>query len=82
MVLLTNARILKFTSKYLRVLWDMPLTNVAGVQAEHTGIQFTSKSGREYDKSVIIQDRASKDWFFEKVKAVVVSYNARRRLER
>lgn len=82
MVLLTNARILKFAPKNLRVMWDMPLTTVAGVQAEHTGILFTSKSGREFDKSVIIQDRTSKDWFFEKVKTVVVSYNAKRRLER
>lgn len=82
MILLTNARILSFSPNGLQLQWDLPLTSVAGVQGESTGIQFTSKGSRDNDRFVPIQDKASKDWFFEKVKAVVLAFNAKRRLER
>ncbi|KAI5124698.1 hypothetical protein M0805_004304 [Coniferiporia weirii] len=81
-VLLTNASSVSFSSKDLRVHWDLSLTSVAGVQGEHTGIRFVSKAGQDHDRFVIIQDSSSKEWFFEKVKAVVMAFNARRRLER
>ncbi|KAH8120322.1 vacuolar protein sorting-associated protein vps13 [Phellopilus nigrolimitatus] len=81
-ILLTNGRIISFSSRELRLQWDLSLTSVAGVQGEHTGIRFASKAGRDHDKFVIIQDNGSKDWFFEEVKAVVMAFNARRRLER
>ena len=60
----------------------MPLTSVAGVQGEHSGIRFSSKLGKDYDKFLTIQDVGSKEWFFNQVKAVVLAFNARRRLER
>lgn len=63
-------------------MWDLPFTKIQGVQGEHTGIRFVSKLGKEYDKFVVIQDPGSKEWFFEQVKSVVVSFNAKRRLER
>ncbi|EJD03959.1 vacuolar protein sorting-associated protein vps13 [Fomitiporia mediterranea MF3/22] len=81
-ILLTNARILSFSSRGLHLHWEMPLTTIAGVQGESTGIRFVSKAGHEQDRFVIIQDSGSKEWFFEQVKAVVMSFNARRRLER
>lgn len=60
----------------------MTLTSIAGVQGEQTGIRFVSKSGRDYDRFVVIQDAGSREWFFEQVKGLVLSFNARRRLER
>ncbi|KAL5518944.1 VPS13 [Sanghuangporus vaninii] len=81
-VLLTNVRVIQFSSRGLRLHWEMPLTGIAGVQGEQTGIRFVSKNGRDYDRFVVIQDAGSREWFFEQVKAVVLSFNARRRLER
>lgn len=80
--LLTDSRIITFSTRDLRVQWDMPLTSVAGVQGEHEGIRFNSKLGKDYDKLLGIQDTGSREWFFNQVKDVVLAFNARKRLER
>lgn len=82
MILLTNMRVLSFSSRGLKLQWDLPLTSVAGVKGDHNGIRFKSKAGRDHDRFVIIPNSSSKDWFFEKIRTVVLAFNAKRRLER
>lgn len=73
---------MQLSSRDLRLQWELPLTSVAGVQGEQTGIRFASKHGKEDDKFIIIQDPSSREWFFDQVKSIVNAYNARRRLTR
>lgn len=73
---------MQFSSRDLRLQWELPLTAVAGVQGEQNGIRFASKYGKEDDKVIILQDPTSREWFFNKIKNVVNAYNARRRLTR
>ncbi|KLO14457.1 hypothetical protein SCHPADRAFT_996578 [Schizopora paradoxa] len=81
-VLLTTNRVLSFSSRKLRLMWDMPFSTVQGVTIENTGIRFVSKAGKEQDRFVYIQSQSSIEWFFNEVANVVKGYNARRRLER
>ncbi|KIY52729.1 hypothetical protein FISHEDRAFT_63685 [Fistulina hepatica ATCC 64428] len=80
-VLLTSARVLSFWSKRLRLEWELPFTQVAGVTVEDNGIRFAHKTGRENDKFVYIPDKKSQSWFFQEVASVVKAFNARRRMD-
>ena len=81
-VLLTASRVLAFSSRNLRLMWDMPFATVQGVTIENTGIRFVSKAGKEQDHFVSISSQSSIEWFFKEVSNVVKVYNAHRRLER
>lgn len=79
-VLLTDARVLSFWSKHLRLEWDLSFTQIQGVTVEDTGIRFAHKAGRENDRFVGISDKSSQSWFFEKIAGVVKTFNVRRRM--
>ncbi|KAG1730516.1 vacuolar protein sorting-associated protein 13, partial [Suillus paluster] len=79
--LLTSSRVLSFSSKKLRLAWDLPMTMVQGVAVEDTGIRFTHKSGKDHDKVVFIPDRLSQTWFFGQITSVVKAFNNRRRMD-
>ncbi|KZS92954.1 vacuolar protein sorting-associated protein 13 [Sistotremastrum niveocremeum HHB9708] len=81
-VLLTASRVLCFTSSKLRLVWDLPLSRLSGVQIEDTGVRFSDRNGREYDKFVRCPDRDTQGWFFSAVAKVVKAFNAQRRIER
>jgi len=81
-ILLTAGRILSLRTSRLRLLWELPFSTVQGVLVEDTGIRFESKSGKEYDRFVSIEDSSTRDWFFRSVASVVKSYNSQRRIER
>lgn len=66
-VLLTDARLLSFWTKHLRLEWDLSFTQIQGVTVEDTGIRFGHKAGRAQDRFVVIPDKSSQSWFFEKV---------------
>jgi len=80
-VLLTATRVLSFWSKKLRLDWDLPLTQVQGVQTEPTGILFVHKQGSGMNKFVLIPDKKSQTWFFGEVAAVVRTFNQQRRMD-
>ncbi|KAG5639247.1 hypothetical protein H0H81_005321 [Sphagnurus paluster] len=80
-VLLTASRVLSFTSKNLRLDWELPFTDVQGVTVEDTGIRFAHKAGKENDKFAYIPDKNSQSWFFGHVASVVKAFNARKRMD-
>jgi vacuolar protein sorting-associated protein 13A/C len=80
-VLLTNTRVLSIWSKKLRLDWELPFTQVQGVNVEDTGVRFTHKAGKAYDKFILIPDKSSHSWFFGQVAHVVKSFNARKRMD-
>ncbi|KAI0275069.1 vacuolar protein sorting-associated protein 13 [Gloeopeniophorella convolvens] len=79
--LLTANRILTFGTTKLRLNWDLPLTQVQQIINEDRGIRFANKAGKEHDKYIFIEDRASQAWFYTKIASVVKSFNARRRMD-
>ena len=81
-VILTLSRVIAIFSSRLRIIWDLPLTQVQGITVEDTGIHFASKAGKDQDRFVVIQDKKSQTWFFNQVASVVKTFNANRRLER
>ena len=81
-VLLTATRVLSFSSNRLRLAWDLPLSQLSGVQIEDTGVRFAHRDGQEYDQFVRCPDRDTQGWFFSAVAKVVKGYNAQRRIER
>ena len=80
-VLLTTSKVLSFWSNKLRLEWELPFTSVQGVTIEDTGIRFAHKSGREYDRFVIMPDKSAQTWFFGQIATVVKAFNARRRMD-
>jgi vacuolar protein sorting-associated protein 13A/C len=80
-VLLTSTRVLAFSSKRLQLAWDLPLTGVKGVTVEDTGIRFTHKAGKEFDRFVGIPDKQAQSWFFNQIASVVKTFNANRRMD-
>ncbi|KAI6133067.1 vacuolar protein sorting-associated protein 13 [Pisolithus croceorrhizus] len=80
-VLLTTSRVLSFTSRRLRLDWDLPFSDIQGVTTEDNGIRFSHKSGRDYDRFVLIPDKNTLAWFFGQIASVVKSFNARRRMD-
>ena len=80
-VLLTASRVISFWSKRLRLDWELPFSQVAGVTVEDTGIRFAHKAGKEQDKFVFIPDKASQSWFWGQTAGVVKSLNAKRRMD-
>ena len=80
-VLLTDLRVISFSSSRLRLDWQLPFTQIRGVTIEDTGIRFSHKGGKEHDRFVYTPDKASQTWFFGQVATVVKSYNAKRRMD-
>jgi len=80
-ILLTSSRVLSFWSKKLRLDWELPFNQVEGVTAENTGIRFSHKGGKEFDKFAVIPDKVSQNWFFNQVASVVKAFNTRRRMD-
>ncbi|KDQ63547.1 hypothetical protein JAAARDRAFT_29565 [Jaapia argillacea MUCL 33604] len=80
-VLLTASRVLCFSSRKLRLEWELPFTHAQGVTIEDTGIRFAHKAGKDHDKFVFIPDKASQSWFFGQVASVVKNFNIRRRMD-
>lgn len=80
-ILLTHSRILSFWSRKLRLDWELPFNQVQGVTVENTGIRFSHKSGKEFNRFAFIPDKTSQSWFFNQVASVVKNYNARKRMD-
>ena len=80
MTLLTADRVLTFGTKKLRLSWDLPLTQVIRVMNEDRGIRFVHKSGKDFDKLILVEDKKSQAWFYEQIGGVVKAFNARRRM--
>lgn len=80
-VLLTTSRVLSFTSRRLRLDWDLPFSDIQGVAVEDNGVRFSHKSGRIYDRFVLIPDQDTLAWFFGQISSVVKAFNARRRMD-
>jgi len=80
-VMLTTSRILSFWGSRLRLEWDVSFNRLQGVTIEDTGIRFSDKAGREYDRFIPVPKK-SKMWFYKEIEKVVVLYNTKRRIER
>ena len=80
-VLLTASRVISFSSKRLRLEWELPFTLVSGVTIEDSGIRFVNKAGREHDKFIRIAEKSSQAWFFGQIASVVKAFNTRRRMD-
>jgi len=80
-ILLTQSRVLFFWSRKLRLVWELPFSQVQGVTVEDTGIRFSHKSDRGQDRFAFIPDKSSQTWFFNQVASVVKTYNARKRMD-
>lgn len=80
-VSLTTSRVLSFTSRRLRLVWDLPFSDIQGVAIEDNGVRFSHKSGRDHDRFVLIPDKNTLVWFFGQIASVVKSFNARRRMD-
>ncbi|KAL1697196.1 hypothetical protein GGG16DRAFT_107114 [Schizophyllum commune] len=80
-ILLTTNKVLSVAAKRLRLDWELPFTQVAGVTVEDNGIRFQHKAGKEQDKFVYIPDKSSQSWFFGEIASVVKAHNARRRMD-
>jgi vacuolar protein sorting-associated protein 13A/C len=80
-VLLTADRLLAFSTKRLRLNWDLPLMQVQRVFNEDRGIRFVHKSGKDHDKYIVLEDKNSQAWFYEQIAVVVKSFNSRRRMD-
>lgn len=79
--LLTADRVLTFGTKKLRLSWDLPLTQVMRVIKEDHGIRFVHKTGKDFDKLILLDDKKSQAWFYEQIAGVVKAFNARRRMD-
>ncbi|KAG8691548.1 hypothetical protein FRC11_001538 [Ceratobasidium sp. 423] len=80
--MLTTSRIMVFSANKLRLEWEMPFSYVQGVTTEDTGIRFSSKSGHDHDRFVLIPRSSPKKWFFHEIEKVVKNYSASKRIER
>jgi len=80
-VLLTAERLLAFSTKRLRLNWDLPLIQVQRVFNEDRGIRFVHKNGKDHDKYIVLEDKNSQAWFYEQIAVVVKSFNSRRRMD-
>jgi Intermembrane lipid transfer protein VPS13, C-terminal len=50
----------------LRLEWDVSFNQLQGVTIEDTGIRFSDKAGREYDRFVPVPKK-SKMWFYKEI---------------
>ncbi|KAF8516153.1 hypothetical protein BU17DRAFT_51124 [Hysterangium stoloniferum] len=80
-IMLTTSRVLSFWSTKLRLVWELPFSQVQGVIIEDNGILFRNKAGKERDRFIYITDPSSKTWFFSQIEQVVKIYSARRKLQ-
>ncbi|KAH7104413.1 vacuolar protein sorting-associated protein vps13 [Auriculariales sp. MPI-PUGE-AT-0066] len=80
--LLTTTRVLSFSSRRLRLNWDLPFANVTAVNIENAGITFKDRNGPGADKFLPIAEASAKDWFFEQIARVVKDFNLKRREDR
>ncbi|GJJ09687.1 hypothetical protein Clacol_003911 [Clathrus columnatus] len=81
-LMLTMSKVLSLRSNKLRLDWELPFSQIQGINIEDSGILFQSKSGRDRDRFVCIADSSAKVWFFTQIEQVVKTYNARRSLQR
>ena len=66
-VMLTMSRVLSFWSTRLRVDWELPFSQVQGINIEDSGILFQHKAGRDRDRFVYIANASAKVWFFGEI---------------
>lgn len=78
-MLLTTTRILGFSSRRLRLAWDLPFAYVKAVNIEPSGIMFKHKEGDFRSQFVHCAKESTRDWFF---KRVVRDHNARKHVDK
>lgn len=81
-MLLTTTRLLAFSSRRLRLAWDLPFAYVKAVNIEPSGIMFKHKEGDYRSQFVHCAKESTRDWFFKQVARVVRDHNARKHVDK
>ena len=66
-------RIITFWANKLRLHWDMPFWEVAGITDERSGISFRHKAGKESTQFIAVPDTVARETFFSEIERYFIT---------